>query len=103
MSADPVRIEIRGLRSEREQAERDLKETLGVLGDRLLPARAAHRLVRRHDPRLVVAGVLAVGAAIGLARDPQPIVRIGGIVAAGAAAWLLWRMVSSPAGAPSRY
>ena len=103
MSADPVRIEIRGIQSEREEAERDLRETLDALGDRLLPARAAHRLVREHDPRMVVAGVLAVGAAIGLARDPQPIVRVGGLVAAGTAAWLLWRMASSRRDDFSRY
>jgi hypothetical protein len=103
MSADPVRIEIRGIRSELNDAERDLRETLDALGDRLLPARAAQRLVREHDPRAVVAGVLAVGAAIGLARDPQPIVRVGGLVAAGAAAWLLWRMVSNERAVPSRY
>jgi hypothetical protein len=97
-----VRIEIRGIRSELDDAERDLRQTLDALGDRLLPARAAQRLVRQNDPRLVFAGVLAVGAAIGLARDPQPIVRVGGLVAAGTAAWLLWRMVSSGRDVPSR-
>jgi hypothetical protein len=102
MSADPVRIEIRGLRYELDEAERDLRQTLEALGERLLPGRAAHRLVRQHDPRLVVGAVLAVGVAIGLARDRQPLVRAGGLAAAGTAAWLLWRMVSSP-DVPSRY
>lgn len=103
MAADPVRIEIRGIQNEIDAAERDLRVTLDALGDRLLPGRAAQRLVRQHDPRIVVAGVLAVGAAIGLARDPKPIVRIGGIVAAGAAAWFLWRVVSNPTNDVSRY
>jgi hypothetical protein len=103
MSADPVRIEIRGLRIERDEAQRDLRETLDALGERLMPARAAQRLVRQNDPRLVIAGVLAVGAAIGLARDRQPIVRAGGVVAAGTAVWLLWRMVSSRREVSPRY
>lgn len=101
MVTSPVRIEIRGLRSEREDAERDLRETLDALGNRLIPGRAAHRLFEQHDPRLVAATVLAVGAAVGLARDPKPLVRGIGIAAAGAAAYLLWRIASSSGAAPS--
>jgi len=90
MADRPVRIELSGLAEEREEAERDLQRTLGALEDRLLPQRAARRLVTQHDPALVLAGIAAAGLALGLVRDDRLAVRAAGIVAAVAAGAVLF-------------
>lgn len=84
MANSPIRIELRGLASEVEEAQRDLQETLEALEERLLPTRAAQRLVREHDPAVVLAGVVAAGLAVGLIRDNSPTVRAAGLFAAAA-------------------
>jgi hypothetical protein len=84
MATDPVRIELRGLATEVEEAQRDLQETIGALEERLLPQRAARRLVREHEPVLVIAGVVAAGMAVGFMRDENRMVRAAGLVAAAA-------------------
>jgi hypothetical protein len=93
MASDPVRIEIRGLTSEREQAQRDLQMTLGALEEKLLPQRAARRLVTEHNPVLVVAGMAAVGLAMGLARDEDAGMRTAGLIAAAAAGAIVYRLM----------
>ena len=92
MASDAVRIEIRGLTSEKEQAQRDLQETLGALEEKLLPQRAARRLVTEHDPVLVVTGVLAAGVALGLIRDESPTGRMVGLLAAATAGAIAFRL-----------
>jgi hypothetical protein len=84
MANDPIRIELRGLASEVADAQRDLQATLDALEERLLPARAAQRLVREHDPALVLGAVVAAGLAVGLIRDNSPTVRAAALVAAAA-------------------
>jgi hypothetical protein len=92
VATDPVRIEIRGLETEVEDAQHDLRETLRVLEERLLPRRAARRLVK-DDPMLVLAGLAAVGFALGFARDRSPAGRTVSIVAAGVAGGILYRLI----------
>ena len=92
MAGRPIRIELRGLTSEREDAQRDLQETLAALEDKLLPQRAARRLVSEHDPALVLTGVAAAGLAIGLIRDESPAARTAAIIAALAAGAVLFRL-----------
>jgi hypothetical protein len=92
MASNPIRIEIRGLTSEKEQAQRDLQMTLGALEEKLLPQRAARRLVTEHNPALVVAGLAAAGLALGLARDDDPALRTASLVAAAAAGAILYRL-----------
>jgi hypothetical protein len=92
MAVDPVRIEIRGLTTEREQARHDLEETLGALEDKLLPQRAVRRLVQSHDPTLVLTGMAAAGLAVGLIRDENPTARLAGLIAGAAAGAVLFRL-----------
>jgi len=95
MAGDPVRIEIRGAASERAEAQRDLRETLGALEEKLLPRHAARRLVTRNDPALVLAGVVAVGVAIGFLGDDSRAGRTAGILAATAAGLIAFRLATS--------
>jgi hypothetical protein len=90
MADRPVRIELRGLADEREEAQRDLQRTLDALEEKLLPQRAARRLVTQHDPVLVLAGVAAAGLALGLVRDERFALRTAGVVAALAAGAVLF-------------
>jgi len=92
MATRPIRIELRGLTSEREDAQRDLQETLGALEEKLLPRRAARRLVSEHDPLLVMAGAAAAGLALGLIRDEDVGGRVVGLLAAAAAGAILFRL-----------
>jgi hypothetical protein len=92
MASKPIRIEVRGLTSEREQAQRDLQMTLGALEEKLLPQRAARRFVTEHNPALVVTGIAAIGLALGLARDDDPRLRGAGLIAAAAAGAILYRL-----------
>ena len=92
MAARPIRIELRGLASEREEAQRDLQDTLTALENRLLPQRAARRFVARNDPALVVTGVAAAGLAIGLMRDESRVARGAALIAAVAAGAVLFRL-----------
>ena len=92
MASDPIRIELRGLAHQREEAQRDLRETLGALEDKLLPQRAARRLLTRTDPALVLVGLAATGLAIGLVRDASPGARTGALIAAVAAGIVLFRL-----------
>jgi hypothetical protein len=94
MAGRPVRIEIRGLATERERAQRDLRETLGALEEKLLPQRAVRRFVRRRNPVLVVAGLVAAGVAVGLLRDENPAVRTAGLVAAATAGLIVVRLAT---------
>jgi len=88
----PIRIELRHLATERDDAQRDFQETLVALEEKLLPQRAARRLVTRHDPGLVLTGLAAAGLAAGLIRDESVSVRVAGFVAALAAGVVLYRM-----------
>jgi len=93
MAARPIRIELRGLASERDEAQRDLQDTLAVLEDKLLPQRAARRIVTRNDPTLVLTGVAAAGLAIGLMRDESRAARRAAFIAAVAAGAVLFRLI----------
>ncbi|HJQ84494.1 MAG TPA: hypothetical protein VKA21_10485 [Candidatus Binatia bacterium] len=92
MAGRPIRIELRGLTNEREQAQRDLQETITAIEDKLLPQRAARRLVTRHDPALVVTGFAALGLALGLIRDENPAMRTAALIAAAAAGAVVYRL-----------
>ena len=92
MAGRPIRIELRGLTDEREQAQRDLRETLSALEEKIRPRRAARRLVTRHDPGLVLTGVAAAGLAAGLIRDEHPSLRAAGLIAALAAGAVVYRL-----------
>ena len=92
MASRPIRIELRGLTSELDDAQRDLQDTLTALEDRLLPQRAARRIVTRNDPTLVVTGVAAAGLAIGLMRDENRAARTAALIAAVAAGVVLFRL-----------
>jgi hypothetical protein len=84
MASPPIRIELRHLATEREDAQRDLQETLVALEEKLLPQRAVRRLVSRHHAGLVLFGAAAVGAAIGFSRSPTRGGRAAALVAAAA-------------------
>jgi hypothetical protein len=88
-----IRIELHGLTSEREEAQRDLQETIGAIEEKLLPQRAARRLVTRNDPALVLTGIAAAGLAAGLIRDENPSIRAAGLVAALAAGAVIYRLL----------
>lgn len=92
MASNPIRIEIRGLTTEREEAQRDFQMTLGALEEKLLPRRAARRLVTEHNPALVLSGVAAAGLAIGLMRDDDPGLRSASLIAAAAAGVIFYRL-----------
>ncbi|HZP41823.1 MAG TPA: hypothetical protein VFD84_09980 [Candidatus Binatia bacterium] len=92
MATEPVRIEIRGLETEVEDAQHDLRETLQALEERLLPRRAVRRLVTQHDPLLVIGALVAAGVALGFARDHSPRGRTVTLVAAGIAGGLIYRL-----------
>ena len=92
MAGRPIRIELRGLTYERQEAQRDLQQTITALEEKLLPQRAARRFVTRHDPGLVLTGLAAAGLAAGLIRDESVSVRVAGFVAALAAGAVLYRM-----------
>lgn len=92
MADSAVRIEIRGIASERDEAQRDLEETLGVLEARLVPARVARRFVNEHGTGLVLAGAAALGMTVGLLRG-----RGGagaGLLAAAALGTVAWNLRS---------
>ena len=93
MATRPIRIELRGIVSEREAAQRDLAETLGALEERLLPQRAARRLVEEHNPAVVLGGVLAIGVAMGLARDDSPGGRTASVLAAAIAGAIAYHLM----------
>jgi hypothetical protein len=90
MASDPIRIEIRGLVHERDDAQHDLQRTIEALQEKLVPQRAARRFVARHDPVLVVAGLVAAGLAFGLVGDERFAGRATGLVAAVAAGAILF-------------
>ena len=94
MATSPIRIELHGLASEVEDAQRDLQETLGALEERLLPQRAARRLVREHEPALVLTGVVAAGLAVGFIRDDNAAVRAAGLAAAAAFGAIAYHLFS---------
>ena len=95
MASEPIRIELRGIAEQRDEAQRDLQNTLEALEDKLLPQRAARRLVSRHDPALVLMGLAAAGLAVGLIRDESPGARTGAVIAAAAAGAVLFRLTRS--------
>ena len=93
MASRPIRIELRGLTSEREAAQRDLRETLGALEEKLLPQRAARRMVEEHNPAVVFAGMLALGVAVGFARDETTAGRVTSVAAAALAGAIAYHLV----------
>src|SRR5262245_16655409 len=93
MASSPIRIELRGLVDQREDAQRDLQVTLEAIRDKLLPQRAARRLVTQHDPRLVVVGIAATGLALGLVRADSAGARTGALIAAAAAGAVVFRLL----------
>jgi hypothetical protein len=93
VASRPVRIELRGLTSEREAAQRDLRETLGALEEKLMPQRAARRLVQDNNPALVLTGLVALGFALGFARDATPSGRVTSLVAAAVAGGVAYRLI----------
>ena len=95
MASEPIRIELRGIAEQRDEAQRDLQNTLEALEDKLLPQRAARRLVSRHDPVLMLIGLAAAGLAVGLIRDESPGARTGAVIAAAAAGAVLFRLTRS--------
>jgi hypothetical protein len=94
VASRPIRIEIRGVASERDEAQRDLRETLSALEEKLLPRRAVRRLVTQHHPALVLAGLVAAGVSIGLLGDDDRTVRRVGLVAAGVAGIIALRLAT---------
>jgi hypothetical protein len=95
MAGREVRIEVRGLANERVEAERDLRETLGALEEKLLPRRAVQRLVRQHNPALVLTGVVAAGLAIGFMGADRRGARVAGLLAAATAGVVAYRLATS--------
>jgi|SRR5689334_17122127 hypothetical protein len=95
MASRPIRIELRGLADQREEAQRDFRMTLGALEEKLLPQRAARRLVTRKDPRLVMVGLAATGLALGLIRDETAAGRTAALLAAIAAGAVIFRLTRS--------
>jgi len=92
MAGRPIRIELRGLANEMNDARSDLQYSPIALEEKLLPQRAARRLVERHDPALVVAGVAAAGLALGLIRDESIAARTAALIAAAAAGAVVYRL-----------
>jgi hypothetical protein len=92
VASRPIRIELRGLTNEREAAQRDLEQTLEALEEKLLPQRAARRLVSEHNPAVVLGGVVALGLALGLARDDTPGGRTASVVAAALAGAIAYHL-----------
>jgi hypothetical protein len=82
VASRPIRIELRGYESEREEARRDLQRTIGELENRLLPQRAARRLVEEHGAAMLVTGMFATGLALGLVGSRSPGARTASVVAA---------------------
>ena len=74
------------------QAGRAIQDQLGEGLSRAQERIAARRFVRELDPALVLAGVVAVGVAVGLTRDPSRTARVTGLAAAGVAGAILYRM-----------
>ncbi len=93
MASRPIRIELRGLTNEREEAQRDLQETITALEEKLLPRRAARRLVTDHAPGLALVGAAAGGLALGLIRDKDPHVRAAALIAALSAGAVFYRLI----------
>ncbi len=95
MASSSIRIELRGLADERQEAQRDLRRTLGTLEERLLPSRRVQRLVTHNDPKLVIVGLAATGLALGLFRDKSRVARTGALIAALAAGTVIFRLTRS--------
>jgi hypothetical protein len=83
--------EIQELAIEREAAERDLKETLGAIEDRLSPVPAVRRFVAGQSPARALTGMAAAGVALGLISDERPALQVTGLAAAALAGVLLLR------------
>jgi len=96
MTGEAIRIEIQGLATEVDDAQRDLRVTLGTLEDRLLPRRAVRRLARQHEPVEVLAMMTAAGFALGLLREKSAGMRLVGLLAAGIAGTLVYRLGRPP-------
>ena len=92
MPDSAVRIEIRGIANERDEAQRDLERTLGALEARLVPTRAARRFVREHGAVLVLAGAAALGATVGAIRGRRG--AGAGLLAAAALGTVAWTVGS---------
>ena len=92
MADSAVRIEIRGIANERDDAQRDLEQTLGALEARLVPARVAHRFVNEHGAALVLAGAAALGMTVGLVQGRRG--AGAGLLAAAALGSFAWSLRS---------
>jgi hypothetical protein len=93
VASRPVRIEVRGYEHERDEARRDFQRTLGALEDRLLPQRAARRLVEEHGAVLTVAGMVAAGLALGLVGSRNTGARTSALVSAAVAGAIFARLL----------
>jgi len=96
MTGETIRIEIQGLATEVEDAQRDLRATLGTLEDRLLPRRAVRRLAREHEPVEMLATMTAAGFALGLLGEKSAGMRLVGLLATGIAGALVYRLGRLP-------
>jgi hypothetical protein len=94
MASSAVRIEIRGIASEKAEAQRDLQRTIQTLEEKLLPRRAARRLMTENGPALVLTGAVAVGLALGLAGAPGRRVRAASLLAAAIAGAIACRLAT---------
>jgi hypothetical protein len=93
MASDPVRIELRDVVEQREEAQRDLQETLEALEQKLLPQRVALRIVSK-DSGLVLAGAAAAGIALGLSGSSRAAGKAVSLSAALAAGWVFYRLAT---------
>jgi hypothetical protein len=91
MASDPIRIELRDVTAQREEAQRDLHETLEALEKKIMPQRVAKRAVSEHAS-LVLVGAAASGIALGLARSQSPAGRTAAMFAALGAGLIFYRL-----------
>lgn len=101
MASLPIRIELRHVATEPDDAQRDFQETLVTLEEKLLPQRAARRLFTEHNAALVLFGAASVGLAFGLARSPTRGGRLAALVAATAAGTVFYQLGRSQLGRSS--
>jgi len=94
VASPPMRIELRHLAIEREDAQRDLHETLVALEDKLLPQRAVGRLFAHHNTNtgLVLLGVAAAGAAIGFSSGQGRSARTASLLSAALAGAVFYQL-----------
>jgi len=92
----PIRIELRHLATERDDAQRDFQETLVALEEKLLPQRAVRRLINRHNAGLVLFGAAAAGAAFGFSGSATRGGRVAALLAAATAGAVFYQLGVRP-------